>query len=291
MFGFGKKNNPDTETEEKGYEDELVDDLSDEGCSDKPVKFSESRVRAMDDLTEEQPDEHEKTNSQFERRNSNQLDAKGRTGMTTRSNKTLVGTIKRQLKDSFLNLKDAFSGSADEKAKDHKMLQESTTTSQEKNYKGLKKNYIYIAVAAFFLVVALALVFANSDDPNKGNPAANANNMRSSGSGSSGTTQSNPVLLNIPQNYGDTAGDTAKTVKAKESEKLHEDAKTDDRAKKAEKPAEKKQQPQQPQQPQVPPMPEARRQQQPVRDPAVKLKDDALKSDISFRISNSGVKR
>lgn len=292
MFGLFKRKDKDKLIQNSVPENQrgLNDDLTDaDDYNDEIVDYTERDRNIVDDSDVPEEDEHQKTNREFERRNSKQLDdPKYRTDMKSVSKKTLVGTLSKSWTNGFIGFKDylkeVLNESEDKSSKN--VIQTSTSTENEGNYKGLKKSSIVIALGGFFLIVGIGLIFFNNDSGKPKKMPVSTNGVRNTSSNSA-QSQVNPVLLDIPQNYSDAGKAKVKTDKTNEVNKkdvLDEKKKNKSSSKK------KDDVPATPESPSVPPMPskEKTSRVQVRKDPALEAKQEALSSNISFGISNKG---
>lgn len=256
---FGKKSK--IYNEETPQDDKYVEDLTDDGAGGLNARDDNGPVFDFDSTSSEvkppEPSGFEKTSNEFTRLNNDQLDPESKTGMKKKKEKTFFSTISKKLRKTWLDMKDSAKNGADVASGWN--IQNSSGTAEEKNYKGLKKSYIYILIGFFVLMVMFMLVFGNDSDPKKkkmptaGGPAIG--NMRTTGANVSG---SKGGLVGLPKNYSDMAqsqetqsGLDLNNTKKKNSEKLREDAKKDERGKKVVEPKPEKS----PAPPDVPPMP------------------------------------
>lgn len=325
---FKKKNNSLIANKEEPDYEGYHEDLSDEGSEglnvnndpSVPVDFNSNSS------TVEPPkiSEYERTVRDFTRLNNDQLDPESKTSMKHKKEKTFFGSIMKKIKKNYYDLKDSAKNGADAAADVSFEISQSTKTAEEKNYKGLKKSHIYIAVGAFCLLTGMGLLFANgSDSTQKQQPAAaksvtGANLRETDKQASSGSG----ALAGLPKTYSDKVEDD-KTVNGldvsgldkKNSDKLREDAKNDSRGKTDGAANQKKDiksesgasgpaksvssnvAPPMPSAPGVPPMPGSNVSQVRVRETVSQVeraeamaKENAIKSNISFGISNGGVK-
>ena len=256
---FGKKSK--IYNEETPQDDKYVEDLTDDGAGGLNARDDNGPVFDFDSTSSEvkppEPSGFEKTSNEFTRLNNDQLDPESKTGMKKKKEKTFFSTISKKLRKTWLDMKDSAKNGADVASGWN--IQNSSGTAEEKNYKGLKKSYIYILIGVFVLMVMFLLVFGNDSDPKKkkmptaGGPSIG--NMRTTGANVSG---SKGGLVGLPKNYSDMAqsqetqsGLDLNNTKKKNSEKLREDAKKDERGKKVVEPKPEKS----PTPPDVPPMP------------------------------------
>lgn len=295
---FGKKSK--IYNEETPQNDKYVEDLTDDGAGGLNARDDNGPVFDFDSTSSEvkppEPSGFEKTSNEFTRLNNDQLDPESKTGMKKKKEKTFFSTISKKLRKTWLDMRDSAKNGADVASGWN--IQNSSGTAEEKNYKGLKKSYIYILIGVFVLMVMFMLVFGNDSDskkkkmPTAGDPSIG--NMRTTGANVSG---SKGGLVGLPKNYSDMAqtqeaqsGLDLNNTKKKNSEKLREDAKKDERGKKVVEPKPEKS----PTPPDVPPMPgESKvRVKQVVKaeTEAERAKESAVKSNISFGISNGGIK-
>lgn len=292
MFGLFKRKNKDKLIQNSVPENQvgLDDDLTDaDDYNDEIIDYSKRDYNIVDDSASPEEDEHERTNRDFERRNAKQLeDPKYRTDMKKVSKKTLLGSLSKSWTNGFIGLKDYVKETLNESESESNknVIQSSTSTENEGNYKGLKKSSIVIALGGFFLVVGIGLIFLNNDSGKPKRMPVSTNGVRNTSSNSA-QSQVNPVLLDIPQNYSDAAKSKAKTDKAEEVNKKDDSAETKKNKSSVKK---KKEVPSTPESPSVPPMPSNERTSrvQVRKDPALEAKQDALSSNISFGISNKG---
>lgn len=298
---FGKKSK--IYNEETPQDDKYVEDLTDDGAGGLNARDDNGPVFDFDSTSSEvkppEPSGFEKTSNEFTRLNNDQLDPESKTGMKKKKEKTFFSTISKKLRKTWLDMKDSAKNGADVASGWN--IQNSVGTAEEKNYKGLKKSYIYIAIGIFVLMVMSMLVFGNDSDPKKRKMPTGGGNMRTTGANVSG---GGSAITGLPKNYSDVAemqnqsGLDLNNTKKKNSEKLREDAKKDERGKKEAKTKEvqvKETKPaKSPAVPEVPPMPgeSGAKVKQVVKSnmDAEKAKEAAIKSNISFGISNGGIK-
>lgn len=324
---FGKKDNSLLAGKEEPDYEGYQNDLSDEGSEGLNVNNDPSVPIDFNShsSTVEPPkiSEYERTVHEFSRLNNDQLDPESKTSMKHKKEKTLFSSISKKLKKSWYDMKDSAKNGADAAASASFEINQSTKTSEEKNYKGLKKSYIYIAVGAFCLMTGMALIFANDDDSTqKQQPAAAKNvtgaNLRETDKPAASGTN---ALAGLPKTYSDKVEDSntvngldVSGLNKKDSDQLHEDAKNDSRGKttdsqkkkdvkatsvssNANKSASSNVAPPMPSAPPVPPMPGSNASTVRVRETVsqadlaeARAKENAIKSNISFGISNGGIK-
>ena len=290
MFGLFKKKKDDKLIQDSTSinHTSLQDDLSDsDDVNDEIIDYTERDHNIVEDINETvEEDEYERTSREFVRRNEKQVkDSSYRTDMKKVSKKTLVGTLRKGWTDKYLGfkdyVKDVLNDSESESNKN--FIQTSTSTENEGNYKGLKKSSIVIALGGFFLLVGIGLIFFNNDSGKPKRMPVSTNGVRNTTSNSA-ESQANPVLLDIPQTYSDVAKSKTDDKKKEETEKktVASSAKKKTTSKKKDEVA--------PPTPSVPEMPsnEKASRVQVRKDPAYEAKQEALSSDISFKISNNG---
>lgn len=325
---FKKKKNPLYDNNVPKYEG-YEEDLSDDGSAGLDIYNDPTEPRDFntESSTVEKPkiSEYESSLNEFERLNNDQLDPQSKTSMKHKKEKTLYSTLVKAFRKAMYNASNSAKNGADvAKSFD---IKNSTKTSEEDKYKGLKKSYIYIAIGIFFAIVCMSLLFVNNDNSGAGGNVSQ--NAKAVGNGTDiRTTKNKPtdmrnsgVISELPSSYSDAAkynknNTTLDTSKLEQKEKggdLKADAKNDERGKTNAAAAAKNSQSvaqkstlgnsnvTPPPMPGAPPMPGSgnstsagvpavRREISQQEQAEIRAKEQATASAISFGISNGGVK-